>query len=234
MTPRCCCWTVGCGSPDAVPKPGTGALAASAPLQYRPLPKSALASADVAPPGLRLFRSQPNGWKHMKCSIGRMQLSVGAAQECALTSLPAADSPHRPLSGGARFGFRRATVDLGCRHAGPCAAAVRRSTNTRACLAIHDADFGFASFSHIVQLAPDLINLDLDMVRGVDLDPVSRRCLATAVVVFAARTGAQVLLSCRYLNPWLISGCKSARCSSTCDSCVRFGQMWAHRLARRQ
>lgn len=59
-------------------------------------------------------------------------------------------------------------------------------------LAIDDAGAGFASFSHIVKLAPDLIKLDLNMVRGVDLDPV-RRSLASAVTAFAADTGAQVL-----------------------------------------
>lgn len=58
-------------------------------------------------------------------------------------------------------------------------------------LAVDDTGSGFASFSHIVKLAPDIIKLDIELVRGIDLDPV-RRSLATAVVAFAKDTGAEV------------------------------------------
>lgn len=59
-------------------------------------------------------------------------------------------------------------------------------------LAVDDTGAGFASFSHIIQLAPDIIKLDLNLTRGIDLDPV-RRSLATAVVAFAADTGSSVV-----------------------------------------
>jgi EAL domain-containing protein (putative c-di-GMP-specific phosphodiesterase class I) len=58
-------------------------------------------------------------------------------------------------------------------------------------LAVDDTGAGFASLSHVVNLAPDIIKLDLALVRGIDLDPV-RRSLATAVVAFAKDTGAKV------------------------------------------
>lgn len=59
-------------------------------------------------------------------------------------------------------------------------------------LAIDDTGAGFASLGHIVNLAPDLIKLDRQFTRGIDLDPV-RRALATALVNFAQDTGAQVI-----------------------------------------
>jgi EAL domain-containing protein (putative c-di-GMP-specific phosphodiesterase class I) len=58
-------------------------------------------------------------------------------------------------------------------------------------LAVDDTGSGFSSFAHIVKLAPDIIKLDIDLVRGIDVDPV-RRSLATAVVTFASETGAKV------------------------------------------
>lgn len=58
-------------------------------------------------------------------------------------------------------------------------------------LAVDDTGSGFASFSHIVKLAPDIIKLDIELVGGIDVDPV-RRSLATAVAAFAKDTGAEV------------------------------------------
>jgi EAL domain-containing protein (putative c-di-GMP-specific phosphodiesterase class I) len=58
-------------------------------------------------------------------------------------------------------------------------------------LAVDDTGAGFSSFAHIVKLAPDIIKLDVDLVKGIDVDPV-RRSLATAVVAFATETGAKV------------------------------------------
>lgn len=59
-------------------------------------------------------------------------------------------------------------------------------------LAIDDTGAGFASLSHIVKLAPDVIKLDLEFTRGVDRDPV-RRSLAMSLVAFARDTGATVV-----------------------------------------
>lgn len=59
-------------------------------------------------------------------------------------------------------------------------------------LAIDDTGAGYASLGNIVNLAPDLIKLDRQFTRGIDLDPV-RRALAGALVSFAADTGAEVI-----------------------------------------
>lgn len=59
-------------------------------------------------------------------------------------------------------------------------------------LAVDDAGAGFASFRHVVQLRPDQIKLDRDLVSGIDADP-ARRALASAVVVFALEVGAGVI-----------------------------------------
>ncbi len=73
-----------------------------------------------------------------------------------------------------------------------CREHVRRIREHGARLAIDDTGAGFASLSHIVNLAPDLIKLDRQFTTGIDLDPV-RRALAQALVSFAQDTGAQVI-----------------------------------------
>lgn len=59
-------------------------------------------------------------------------------------------------------------------------------------LAVDDAGAGFASFSHILKLAPDFIKLDRDLISSIDIDPV-RRALAVALVAFARETGADII-----------------------------------------
>jgi EAL domain-containing protein (putative c-di-GMP-specific phosphodiesterase class I) len=56
-------------------------------------------------------------------------------------------------------------------------------------IGVDDAGAGFASLSHILHLQPDVIKLDIALVRGIDLDPV-RRALAASLVGFAAEIGA--------------------------------------------
>lgn len=64
-----------------------------------------------------------------------------------------------------------------------------RSAGVR--LAIDDAGAGFSSFSHIVQMTPDIIKLDMGLTRDVDRDPV-RRSLTAALISFAGETGAAI------------------------------------------
>ena len=59
-------------------------------------------------------------------------------------------------------------------------------------LAVDDAGAGFASLRHILRLSPDLIKLDVTLTRGVDYDP-PRRALASALISFAAETGATIV-----------------------------------------
>jgi EAL domain-containing protein (putative c-di-GMP-specific phosphodiesterase class I) len=56
-------------------------------------------------------------------------------------------------------------------------------------LAIDDAGAGFAGLQHILQLKPDIIKLDMALIRTIDVDP-ARRALAGAMQMFARQTGA--------------------------------------------
>ena len=58
-------------------------------------------------------------------------------------------------------------------------------------IAIDDAGAGYASFRHVVRMAPDVIKLDLAITRNVDRDR-PRRALAAALIGFARETGATI------------------------------------------
>ena len=59
-------------------------------------------------------------------------------------------------------------------------------------LSVDDAGAGFASLRHILNLRPDIIKLDIGLIRGIDADP-ARRALASALVGFAAEIGAVIV-----------------------------------------
>jgi EAL domain-containing protein (putative c-di-GMP-specific phosphodiesterase class I) len=59
-------------------------------------------------------------------------------------------------------------------------------------LAVDDAGAGYASFRHIVALAPDIIKIDRTIVTGVDHDP-ARSSLIGAVVTFADDSGSSTV-----------------------------------------
>jgi DNA-binding NarL/FixJ family response regulator len=59
-------------------------------------------------------------------------------------------------------------------------------------LAVDDAGAGFASLHHILQLAPDIIKLDISLTRGVDSDR-ARRAFASALIAFADQMGIAVV-----------------------------------------
>ncbi len=59
-------------------------------------------------------------------------------------------------------------------------------------VAVDDAGAGYASFTHILRLAPDLIKLDMGLTRGIDADPAKRH-LAAALVRFARETGGEIV-----------------------------------------
>ncbi|MCB0983859.1 MAG: EAL domain-containing protein [Ilumatobacter sp.] len=64
--------------------------------------------------------------------------------------------------------------------------AVGRCRNAR--LAVDDAGAGFASLRHILELKPDFVKLDLDLVRGIHLDP-ARQALAAGLHHFCSAAG---------------------------------------------
>lgn len=71
-------------------------------------------------------------------------------------------------------------------------AAIDRLQARGARLAIDDAGAGFASLRHILDLMPDVIKLDISLVRGIDLDQ-PRRALATGLISFANEIDAEIV-----------------------------------------
>ena len=59
-------------------------------------------------------------------------------------------------------------------------------------LAVDDAGAGYASFHHILQLNPDMIKLDIGLIRDIDTD-MTRRALTAALVGFAQETGSNIV-----------------------------------------
>lgn len=59
-------------------------------------------------------------------------------------------------------------------------------------LAVDDTGAGYASFRHVLALAPDKIKLDMSITRNIDRD-ASRRALATALIAFAEATRSRIV-----------------------------------------
>ena len=59
-------------------------------------------------------------------------------------------------------------------------------------IAIDDVGAGYAGLRHIIDLAPDIIKLDIALIRDVDADP-ARQALVSAMVTFATRIGASIV-----------------------------------------
>lgn len=56
-------------------------------------------------------------------------------------------------------------------------------------IAVDDAGAGYSGLQQILKLRPDVIKLDMELTRGIDLDPV-RRALASSLVRFSEETSA--------------------------------------------
>ncbi len=59
-------------------------------------------------------------------------------------------------------------------------------------LAVDDAGAGYASLRHVLELAPDVIKLDMTLVAGIDREP-AQRSLVSSLVQFAGEVGATVI-----------------------------------------
>lgn len=59
-------------------------------------------------------------------------------------------------------------------------------------IAIDDFGAGYSSLRHILALEPDILKLDMSLVRGIDTDP-AKRALASAMVGFAGRVNARIV-----------------------------------------
>jgi EAL domain-containing protein (putative c-di-GMP-specific phosphodiesterase class I) len=68
-------------------------------------------------------------------------------------------------------------------------------TRLRACgirLAIDDAGAGYSSLRHILELRPDLIKLDISLIRDINSDR-SKQALAAGLISFAEKSGATIV-----------------------------------------
>jgi EAL domain-containing protein (putative c-di-GMP-specific phosphodiesterase class I) len=70
--------------------------------------------------------------------------------------------------------------------------AVARLRGLGCRLAVDDAGAGFASLRHVVSLAPEFVKLDASLTQELEHDPM-RRALAASLVLFARRTGCQLI-----------------------------------------
>lgn len=59
-------------------------------------------------------------------------------------------------------------------------------------IAIDDTGAGYAGLRHLIEIRPDIIKLDRDLVSGIDSDP-SRAAMATCLLSFGDAIGATVL-----------------------------------------
>lgn len=72
------------------------------------------------------------------------------------------------------------------------AAALAPLRRRGAQLAVDDAGGGYASFSHILNLSPEFIKLDIGLIRAIDSD-VRRQALGRALCGFASELGVSVI-----------------------------------------
>ncbi len=59
-------------------------------------------------------------------------------------------------------------------------------------VAIDDAGAGYSSLRHVIELSPDFLKLDRELVRGIDQDR-TRRALVRSVLAFAREVGTSVI-----------------------------------------
>jgi EAL domain-containing protein (putative c-di-GMP-specific phosphodiesterase class I)/CheY-like chemotaxis protein len=70
-------------------------------------------------------------------------------------------------------------------------AAIAELRNTGLRLAVDDAGSGYASLQHILSLNPDMIKVDIELIRGINTDP-ARQSLAAALVLFGDKIGSTI------------------------------------------
>lgn len=74
----------------------------------------------------------------------------------------------------------------------PLIAAVQRLHSTGARLAVDDAGAGYSGLSHIIQVSPRIMKLDMSLTRGIYQD-VIKQALAISAVVFGSRIGMDIV-----------------------------------------
>jgi EAL domain-containing protein (putative c-di-GMP-specific phosphodiesterase class I) len=59
-------------------------------------------------------------------------------------------------------------------------------------LAVDDTGAGYASFTHVLRLRPDIVKLDRSLIAGIDTDP-ALRAFVTAIVLLALALDASII-----------------------------------------
>jgi len=59
-------------------------------------------------------------------------------------------------------------------------------------IAVDDAGAGYASFHHVLQLRPDIVKIDISLVRDIDTDPL-RQALTRSLATFAHESSAHLI-----------------------------------------
>ena len=59
-------------------------------------------------------------------------------------------------------------------------------------IAVDDAGAGYASMTHVVELEPALVKLDISLIRGIDKDPI-RQALVAGMLFFSERANCRLL-----------------------------------------
>ena len=95
-----------------------------------------------------------------------------------------------------RFPVRRLVLEITERQQvdnyEPLAAALAPLRRAGVRIAVDDAGAGFASMRHILQLRPDLVKLDREIITGIDTDP-GQRALGRAMAGFTTEIGAVLI-----------------------------------------
>lgn len=71
-------------------------------------------------------------------------------------------------------------------------AALAELRNAGMRIAVDDAGSGYASLQHILRLDPDIIKLDIELIRSIGADP-ARQSLAAALVMFGDKIDATII-----------------------------------------
>ncbi|CUH40800.1 Bacteriophytochrome cph2 [Jannaschia seosinensis] len=162
---------------------------------------------------LSRFRSDPyrtpDLWFSDAAQVGRKPDLEVAVIETALRALDELDqgvrlsvnaAPDTVSTGGlapifARFGAERITLEVTeherCNDFDRFAAAVSTIRRQGTLVAIDDVGAGYSGLHQILRLNPDILKLDMSLVRDIHIDP-ARRSLVSAMVHFASETGAQL------------------------------------------
>lgn len=151
----------------------------------------------------------PDIWFAEAAQVGlgeALEMAVIARALADMSRLPARSylslnvSPEHIVSGAVQRALRAApfarvvlevTEHSAIAEYGRIAAQLRSLRRRGLRLAIDDSGAGFASFRHILQLNPDVIKLDMSLIRGIDADR-KRRALAAALIRFAEQTDSKV------------------------------------------